>query len=163
MIRTLITSTLVLSLMALAGCKTGKDKDGGMDGDKMMGGTQPVMIVDQIRGTDAKAVDQTVRLIKDQEDARDAGVTILANLPLDWETRDVVLLTLGEQETAGYQASITGIQREGDKLWVQGEAMAPAEDAMVAQVVTYPYAAAVIPEQGRITQIASDVESVQGE
>ena len=74
----------------------------------------------------------------------------------------MVVLALGERPTSGYWADIQGAQVSGDTLYVQGVANRPAADAMTAQMITYPYAIALI-DKTRVRVVRSEIRSVQGE
>ncbi|MEM1444981.1 MAG: protease complex subunit PrcB family protein [Planctomycetota bacterium] len=65
-------------------------------------------------------------------------------LEVDFEVHDVVLLGMGEQPSSGYGADITGIQQVGATIYVQANFTHPAPDNAVAEVITSPWAAAVI-------------------
>ncbi len=71
-----------------------------------------------------------------------------AVLPADEETTQVLVLfwALGEKQTAGYGLKITSAEMIDGTLTVTAHIDRPGEDEMAAQVLTYPYAAAAIPE-----------------
>ena len=67
---------------------------------------------------------------------------------------------MGERPTAGYWAHVKGAQLLGNTIFVQAVVNRPAADAVVAQVLTYPYAAAEIP---KVTgDLSSDVQDAVG-
>ncbi|MFP4144332.1 MAG: protease complex subunit PrcB family protein [Phycisphaeraceae bacterium] len=127
---------------------------------------EPVQIVETASGQQAQAVSEAaaepIVLIRDEADLQAMG---LEELPVeaDLAEQDVVLATMGEQDTGGYWVRIDGIQRLGNTLYVQATFNAPAEDATTTQALTYPFAAAVIPNvEGDVT-VSPDIEQVRGQ
>ena len=87
------------------------------------------------------------------ERLQEAGFTV------DPARHSVVLLSLGEQPTGGYEARITALQRKGDLLYVQGTAERPAADATTTQQVTYPFSAVVVDKLPSGLTLRSDITS----
>lgn len=50
----------------------------------------------------------------------------------------------GEKPTGGYSMSVSSARREGDRVTIRLSLKKPPKDALVAQVLTYPYAVAVV-------------------
>jgi len=63
---------------------------------------------------------------------------------VDWQRRDVVVVTLGQKPTAGYAVRIDRIVATDWGLEVYVTEQAPDDDAIVAQVQTHPWAAALV-------------------
>jgi hypothetical protein len=91
------------------------------------------------------------------------GAQELSELEVDLDQYDLVLVALGQQPTGGYWVHITGLQRVGDVIYVEGIANAPADDEAVTQAQTYPYAAAVIPKVNAALALRSSIQSVQSQ
>lgn len=159
--RTMLGLASAAMAAVLSGCGGGGQRGGDRLGDAGPTAAEPVEILNQVHGENPALSEMAVRLIKTQDQLAALGVESLEGLAVDYGTQDVVILALGEQPTSGYWADITGVQLVGDVLYVQGIAGAPAEDAMTTQQLTYPYAAAVIPETPA-TRALSDIESVVG-
>ncbi len=59
-----------------------------------------------------------------------------------------LLVTYGEKPTAGYEVEITEIKEDDGKVVVTAHFTEPAEDEMVAQVITYPFDLAMMDDPG---------------
>ena len=71
-----------------------------------------------------------------------------------------LLVTYGEQPTGGYTVEITAIVEEEDRVVVTAHFTEPGEDDVVIQVITYPYALAVIEDPGKPVEfIATGAET----
>jgi hypothetical protein len=57
----------------------------------------------------------------------------------------VVGVFLGSQPTAGFGVEIVGASIEGDRMVVRFRSSRPADDAIVAQIVTSPYNLVAVP------------------
>ncbi|MEX0887382.1 MAG: protease complex subunit PrcB family protein [Phycisphaeraceae bacterium] len=123
---------------------------------------QPVRIVEQIHGDDP-ALQRTAVLWIRAEDEQDVlGSDALADLDVDFETQDVIVVAVGEVPTGGHWAYIDSVDRVGDVLNVNGRVNRPAADEAVTQAMAHPFAAAVI-EKTRAATLHSGVYSVEGE
>ena len=60
-----------------------------------------------------------------------------------------VFVFAGERETGGYRAVIEGLRLDGDGAVVEWVEVTPAEDAMVTQARSYPWAIALFRHDGR--------------
>jgi hypothetical protein len=58
---------------------------------------------------------------------------------VDFSKSMVVGVFLGMRNTGGYRVTITAIDREGSDLVVTWREEAPARDAMVSQMLTFPF------------------------
>jgi hypothetical protein len=89
--------------------------------------------------------------VQPREQRSEAGLAVI-NTEADWSrfTEDaapgvdfrkhtVVAVFAGEKPTAGYSVRITKVEKEGDTCVVHHVVSGPPRDAMVAQVITYPY------------------------
>ncbi|MDX1457436.1 MAG: protease complex subunit PrcB family protein [Marinobacter sp.] len=83
----------------------------------------------------------------------------LANLPgqtmslsslaaLDFSREHLVIVALGQKNTAGYGVTLSSARLDGDVLAMEMEVQAPPPGSMVAQVLTTPCAALAITSQG---------------
>lgn len=57
----------------------------------------------------------------------------------DFNSDMLVALFMGEKPTAGYSIEIISIEKTADKVIVKYRENTPAEGAIEAQVITYPY------------------------
>jgi predicted small secreted protein len=126
---------LAIVAMLLAGCN-GTGKPVNIEGAT---GTEPVPILAAASGSDP-AIKADAYLIN----AADQTTANLAGLNANFDSQSIVVIGLGEMPTAGYEVVITGVQKKGDTLFVQFKVSKPGDVA--AQVITYPYGAALIPK-----------------
>ncbi len=122
---------------------------------------QTVEILRRYNGSDPGLKDTALMLIQSGEELKSLGSYDLKVQTFDFERESLLLLALGEKPTGGYWARITGVQKEGDLLYVQGLANRPADDQAVPQVLTYPYDAVVV-KKYRGASVRSEIESVVG-
>lgn len=61
------------------------------------------------------------------------------NVSLNVEGRTYLILALGERPTGGYHVNVSKVEQRDNILHVYAEEKAPAEGAMVIQVISYPY------------------------
>ena len=178
-----LSLTPVLSLSLLAGCagsgKTASDPSDGPStstaprADVMSGSedsnasmtdakAMDVPIIAKVTGQELPVSDPMLGLVNeaalsklglDQKFA-DEGVE------LDPQKHSVILLSLGQCDTAGYAADISALQRKGEELFVQGTATAPDGVDNVAQVQTYPFAAVAVEKLPQGTRVRSDIKSL---
>ena len=121
----------------LAGCETVMEDATGSR-------TEPVPIVYHEQGNDSAFRYPTVELINSQGQLEARASTTLADLDIDFERYSLLVLALGQRSTGGWSATITGVQRRGAELYVQGIAYYPPDEDMLSQVLTYPIAASTI-------------------
>jgi hypothetical protein len=145
--------------MALsAGCRGPERADrADRDPSTSASAAEPVEILQQVRGDQSPLAQMGVRLVKTREQAADLGIDNIDGLAVDFDSQDLVILSLGEQPTGGFTAEITAIQLVGDELWVQGRVTQPGEEDMVTQALTSPFAAVVIRETPA-TRAFSEIE-----
>ena len=148
-----------LVALLIGGCN-GK-LDNGQGGPLVDEPTQPLAIVQQIQGSDSGLAGAMVLVINSAAELEELGSTDLAEHAIDFGEHSVVLVAWGECPTAGYAVRIDAVQQAGDWLFVQGLATQPAPDQMVADVLTYPYAAAVI---GKVdaSLVKSEIDTIEG-
>lgn len=148
--------SLLISVMG-PGCSSNPAPD-----ETEAGQPQNVTIVEKIHH-DVSGIDTPgVYLIRSQQQLDEFGSATLKALRVDFSESSLVVLALGQQPTAGYWARITAIVQMGDSLIVQGLANRPAADQLVAQVLTTPFCAAVIPVT-TASEVRSQITSVTGQ
>jgi len=146
-----VMAVLLGPAVLMAGCKSG-----GGTTEATSSLAEPVAILGTKIG-DSQALKITgVQLIKSEEQYKLLGDDAIYP-GVDFASQDLVLVALGEQPTAGYAVAISAIQQEGSTLVVVGSVSKPGEDAAAAQVLTYPYAAALIANTDA-TLIISDID-----
>ncbi|MEM6260725.1 MAG: protease complex subunit PrcB family protein [Planctomycetota bacterium] len=130
----------VLAGVILTGCKS--------DGDGDTGGTslaQPVTILERVSGDSAALKELGSYHIETKAQYEALGDADIFPGEVDFDTNDLVIVSLGERSTGGFAVNIESIQLSGGELAITGEATTPAEDAAVTQALTYPYSAVLIP------------------
>ena len=131
---------LAICAVTLVGCESQTTKPAFDSVDA----TAPVEILRSKNGSDAALADHGLLLINSDEQLEALDAEALFALDVDFETESLVLVTLGRQPTGGYLIKITALSRAGSALYVHGLATRPGPDQATVQILTYPYAAAVI-------------------
>jgi len=103
-------------------------------------GTEPVEILRQHMGNDEAFAKIGGMLLNSASDT----TANLGTLAPDFNTESVIVVALGEVPTAGFGITITGVQKQGDKVFVQFKTSQPGDVA--AQVISYPFAAVAVPK-----------------
>lgn len=152
-----VSMALGVVALLLAGCASEQQMD-----EPARGMAMPVEILDYMTGSDAALDQSRVLLVQSQGQLEEVAGDALAGLKIDFAVHSVVVLALGERATGGWWASITGLQRDGGLLYVQGTANKPGPDEMVTEALTYPFAAAVIPKTTNV-QLVPEIDSVVGQ
>ena len=124
--------------------------------------SQSVEILKKFNGNDPGLKEPGLMLINSAQELEVLGSYELTSHEIDFDRQSLLILTLGEKPTSGHWAKIVGVQREGSLLYVQGWANRPSEEQAVTQVLTYPYAAAVI-SKAKDVQLRSEIESLVGQ
>ncbi len=70
-------------------------------------------------------------------------------------------VAMGEKPTNGWWVRIDSAQRQGSDVYFQGVVSAPGEAQVVNPVLTYPYAAAVIPKV-KAVRLHPEMDSIKG-
>lgn len=137
---------LGLTLGVVTGCETN-----GADEPATQSDARRVEILEQHRGQAPELRTMSTRLITDKRELDALGSAALSQIPVDFESQSLVVVALGAQPTAGYGVRIDRITRYPDRLTIQSTANRPGPDQILAQVITHPFAAAVIPAQRGLT------------
>lgn len=58
---------------------------------------------------------------------------------IDFETKSVIAIHLGEKMSSGYQVQVTSVENHGSKITVRYEAASPSVGCSVDTGITYPY------------------------
>lgn len=157
-----LTATLTCTPLFLIGCAGGgsSSSEASESAPAVKAFAEPVSIIAKVSGDklpieshglgllDADALDG----LGLREAFADAGADI------DLGVHSVLLLSLGKQNTGGFAADITDLQLKGDRLYVQGTAVAPG--AAASQVITYPYCAVAVEKLPAGVTILSDITSL---
>jgi len=108
----------------------------------------PVTVVSVARGPQSGKAEAAQTLARSEAE----WAQLWASLPIKraapkvtFESTMIAAVFLGSRPTTGYSVEIVGVGRDGDALVVQYVEHAPPPSAMVAQVVTTPYAVAGVP------------------
>jgi len=151
-----LMAVLLVAIPLAAGCQTDQRPTISTSGQAV-----PVVILRRYSGSDWGLKNPQVRLIQSRQQLIATGSVELAQQPIDFGLESIVLVALGEQPTSGYWARIDAVELHGDTLKVRGTANRPDDHDIVAQVLTYPYGAAVIGKL-EVHTLQNDIESVQG-
>lgn len=130
---------LVLAIGTLTACQSGET----VESTEM---ATPIPILRGTEGSETSLRYMGAWLIQSRADLNTIGSPTLSALDVDFDNESLMLLAMGEQPSAGYRIQITGISKVGDELFVSGIANVPDASMMNAQMLTCPYAAAVIPK-----------------
>ncbi len=76
------------------------------------------------------------------------ALTLAALNAVDFSREHVVVVGLGQKNTAGYGIALDAAQLAGDRLTLEMRLQSPPPDSMVAQVMSTPCAAVAIINQG---------------
>ena len=123
--------------------------------------TVPVRILRHFQGNDAAFNQIGEHLINTPRQLAAAGSKTLEGLDVDFARQSLLVVALGQCPTGGYAAQISGVQKRGDELFVQGTAYRPRKEDPVTQALSYPIAAAVI-EKVHARWIHPEIDDAQG-
>jgi hypothetical protein len=128
-----------------------------------MGSTQPVFFSTQFNGDDAGLKYADAVLVNSKADLEQMGSKDLAKKDVDFAKQSLVVVALGVKTSPGYWVRITGVQRQGDKLYVQFQPNKPAKmETPAAGTVMAPYAAVVIPKMTGVTVVPEPKKDTEG-
>jgi hypothetical protein len=65
--------------------------------------------------------------------------------PVDFGREMVIAVFMGSRPTAGYSVEVTSVEERDGKTLVSYRELAPARDAMTAQILTSPYHIVAVP------------------
>ena len=128
-----------LAVVALSGCESLMRSDA-------IGQSKPVNVLETRNGSDPALNEGGQWVINSYDEAHSIGSPQLDSLNVDFESESLVLVTLGEQPTGGIWIKIDGVSAQGRELYVYGVANRPGSNDATVQMLTYPFAAAVIPK-----------------
>ncbi len=130
-IRTLgVATAMMMCVAALSGCKSGSPAE-----------PTPVVIHEHKTGDDAALKTTGITLINSQEQLAALGSETLAQMQVDFAAHSIVLVTVGEQPTGGFAATVDGVQVGGGKVYVQATVTTPSGPA--TQALSHAYALAI--------------------
>ena len=121
----LLATTLMVTL---GGCSSSRD---AMDQP-----VQGITVIRQIAGNDPALTATGAMLITSADELMATKSKELLKLDVKFETESLLVVSLGEQPTSGYWAWISGVQKQGSDLWVQGTANRPDPSAKVTATLT---------------------------
>ncbi|NBC10992.1 MAG: protease complex subunit PrcB family protein [Planctomycetes bacterium] len=150
--RTVGLLALSFALLSLVACGSGPK-----DGDASV--AEPIAILAHQHGQQSEVSFPAVKHITSAEQFEDLGLA--GAEPAVFDTEDMVLVALGQQNTGGHWVRITGLQRVGDSVYVQATVNRPGEDAATTQALTQPYCIITTPKLGDV-ELRSDITSVVG-
>jgi len=111
--------------------------------------TQPIAIQEMYTGQQSQAVEPQVQVIRTAEAWQAFWTNTLgadATAPaIDFSRYMAAVVLVGRKPTAGYTVMMTGADNTRDRIVVRYRTTAPVPGAEVAQVLTSPYAVAILP------------------
>ncbi|MEX0774286.1 MAG: protease complex subunit PrcB family protein [Phycisphaeraceae bacterium] len=153
--------TLALCGLMVAMLAAGCQKNGGSGGPEV-GTTTPVPILDHLGGNDAGLIMPGVTLVNSAAELEKLGSQDLIAKNVDLDSYSLIVLSVGQQSSGGYWAWITGVQRDGDRLYVQGIVNRPAEGEVTTEAITHAYDAVVVNKISAAT-VHPEIESTTGQ
>lgn len=136
------TSLFYIGLLIITASITAGCNSAGTTQVKGATGTEPVELLRQTAGSDAGFAKIGGYLLN----SADGSTADLSALSPNYDTESVIVVSLGEVPTGGFGVNITGVQKQGDKIFVQFTTTQPAADAVVTQALSHPYAAVAVPK-----------------
>ncbi len=127
------------------------------------GAGEGVGILRQFNGGDSQLRQPVVALINNEEQRTALGSAAINSISIDFNSESLLVVAVGEKPTGGYWVRIDSVQSYKNDLYFQGTANAPGEGEMVAQSLTYPWAAAVIERVEDGIVLHPEIESVAGQ
>jgi hypothetical protein len=156
--RIMLVSAAAGLMIAIGGCKDGGGMSWITPTPKVEGAVE---IRRQYAGDDSSLKYPFVRLVNSQAELEAMGAVELARQGIRFDRQSVILLAVGEKPTSGYWGRIRGVQKQGSEIYVQGVVNRPGEGELTMQVLTYPYAAVVVPKM--TGTLHPEIDSVQGQ
>ena len=104
----------------------------------------PITIFKHHHGNDSGLPAHSVELINSQDELELIGSVELIGKDVNFNQVSLVVLSLGESPTDGYETCISSVQTRSGELYVQGIAAHPSPDESITEVLTYPYCAVEI-------------------
>jgi hypothetical protein len=127
------------------------------------GAGEGMRILRHFSGGDSYLQQPVVALINSEEQRAALGSAAINTISIDFGSESLLVVAVGEKPTGGYWVRIDGVQIYKNDLYFQGTANAPGEGEMVAQSLTYPWAAAVIPHVDDAVVLHPEIDSVAGQ
>jgi len=121
---------------------------------------RPLPIHEHVAGNDLKTA-ELMLLINTRAKLDALKHEKLSAMKVDFGRRSLLVVTLGEKPTSGWWVRIDSAQLHGSDVYFQGVVNAPGETQVVSPVLTYPYAAAVIPKVQSV-RLHPEMASVKG-
>ena len=120
----------------------------------------PLPIYEHVAGNDLRTPDLLL-LINTRAELDALKHERLSALNVDLKRRSILIVAMGEKPTSGWWVRIDSAQRQGSDVYFQGVVSAPGEVQVVNPVLTYPYAAAVIPKV-KAVRLHPEMASIKG-
>lgn len=155
LMRTVGLLAVTFAAMSLVACGSGSTSE------SLPGGpAEPVDVLAEQHGQTSSLNIFTLKHISSAEQFEALGLEDVE--PASFDSQDMVLVALGEQNTGGHWVRISGLYQVDDTVYVQATVNRPGEDAATTQALTQPYCIVTTPKLGEVT-LASDFSSVVGE
>jgi len=127
------------------------------------GAGEGMRILRHFNGGDSHLHEPVVTLINSKQQRDALGSAAIDGISMNFNIESLLVVAVGEKPTGGYWVRIDGVQLYDNELYFQGTANAPGESDIVAQALTYPWAAAVIPRVADDATLHPEIESVAGQ
>ena len=156
----IVSTVCVLAALLVAGCQKNQTITSQATWAEP---TQPVTILRDLHGNDTGFTQPGVFIIDSRKALEESGSVQLSELNINFDSEMAVVLALGEQNTTGYWARITGMQiGKSGALYVQGIANKPDNSAAATKSVTYPIDAVVV-NKVSVPEVHPEIQSVVGQ
>ena len=146
----LLLTALLSTSVATSGCGQGAQTPNPLQGVVDVTATQDSAL--RVLSTQTSGFTEPMEMVlRDEQALAGAWSTAHLGLPgnpppsVEFSRESVVLLAIGERNTAGHGARLDGIAREADRAVVRYTVTAPGPDCMTAQMMTSPAVAYRVP------------------
>lgn len=162
--RSMFIGMLAAAMALLVGCNGSEsvEDDGAVKTPAADDTMVPLVIRAQHTGQQSGVEERMIKLITSQSELDALGSEELSKLKVDFQSRSLVVATMGQRSTGGFWVWIDGVQKRGGRLYVQGRENRPAMDEMTTQVITTPYAAVEIDRVSGGLLLVESFEPVTG-
>jgi hypothetical protein len=138
-----------LSAMLIAACANGSgDSDVAVNDEALRKPQLEWSTFEDPKGTDQAGMTATARLIRSENAYR--RLFGHASPGIDFRRDVVVFYSAGTKNTGGYTASITAVEKRGQRLHVSTELVTPGPDCIVTQALTTPSVLARVHGAGNV-------------
>ena len=129
-------------IVALSSCSSSKESVKTNDEEK----SEPLVFTEINSGTNSGYTEKTTQIISTQNDYDLAWKKAYSNYfkkptpePVDFETSQLILVSMGEQNSGGHNIKVKAVQENSANIVITVEESKPGETCASTSVMTYPY------------------------